>query len=270
MAPSLVTRTHLTDDSGAGLDGSIVNDSVWQALFDEIDLLFSGTGSYASFELGGKLKVDSAAGDSLIMLGGYEVVGIAAPAVSAAGRCRAYFDSSTNRLLLSENGGPFKSFGSLTVYAATLANAVNTILQTTVLSFTIPAGFMADGDRIDIQVTALEKNNTGGSQSSAWNVSVGSGADVAFAAEGFANSATEFVTQKTLTIQRRGSGVDVGVSGQPAPFGANPSAGGAIVGTSTPANFTGANVVNVKITMGTADLSYYFKPQSALVWHFRN
>lgn len=53
MPASLITRTHFNDDDGSGTTGTINNESQLQALFDEIDLLFSGTGGYTAFVFGG-------------------------------------------------------------------------------------------------------------------------------------------------------------------------------------------------------------------------
>lgn len=60
MAATTITRTHFTDDDGTDTTGTIVNESELQKVYDAIDQLFSGTGSYATLELGGSLKVDNA------------------------------------------------------------------------------------------------------------------------------------------------------------------------------------------------------------------
>jgi hypothetical protein len=148
----------------------------------------------------------------------------------------------------------------------TRANAVNTAAQTTVLSTTVPAGTWGDGGVLSIQSTLLEKNNSGGSGSSAWKVKVGSGSDVSFAAQGLSDSATERTVQKRLELQRRGSGVDVGPNGLSTSFLTSGGAGGDIAGTTTPANFSSALSVVVSVTMSSADATYYHKPQSAVAW----
>src|SRR4051812_4996804 len=61
MAASVITRSTWTDDSGDNLSGTIVGNSQLQAVYDNIDLLFSGTGSYATLEFGGGIKVDGVA-----------------------------------------------------------------------------------------------------------------------------------------------------------------------------------------------------------------
>lgn len=102
MAASVVTRSSWTDDSGAGVDGTIVKNSELAKIYDNIDLLVSGTGSYTTLTLGGKLRVEGA---------GLEVKGAAAPAISAAGEGKIYFDSTLNGFLKSENAGPFVPLG---------------------------------------------------------------------------------------------------------------------------------------------------------------
>jgi hypothetical protein len=61
MAITTITRTTWTDDDGSGTTGTILNNAQLQAIFDAIDQLFSGSGSYATVEFGGGLKVDGVA-----------------------------------------------------------------------------------------------------------------------------------------------------------------------------------------------------------------
>ncbi len=58
MAASTITRTSWTDDDGTGTTGTIINNAQLQAVYDAIDQLFSGAGSYTTLECGGGLKVD--------------------------------------------------------------------------------------------------------------------------------------------------------------------------------------------------------------------
>lgn len=54
---SAITRNTLTDDTGAGTDGTIWNNAFHQDLFDRIDAMFSGGGAYATLALGGALSL---------------------------------------------------------------------------------------------------------------------------------------------------------------------------------------------------------------------
>lgn len=58
MSASVVTRSSWTDDPGTGLAGTILNNAELQKIYDNIDLMFSGTGSYTVAEFGGGLKVN--------------------------------------------------------------------------------------------------------------------------------------------------------------------------------------------------------------------
>jgi hypothetical protein len=58
MAASVVTRSNWTDDPGTGLVGTIINNNELQKIYDNIDLMFSGTGSYTVAEFGGGVKID--------------------------------------------------------------------------------------------------------------------------------------------------------------------------------------------------------------------
>ena len=60
-------------------------------------------------ENGGLLLTIDANGNIISEKGFFELSGQAAPAVSPAGKMRLYFDSGTNKLLLSEDGGAYSS-----------------------------------------------------------------------------------------------------------------------------------------------------------------
>lgn len=59
MAASTVTRSTWVDDSGGAIpNGTIINNAELQKIYDNIDLMFSGTGAYTVAEFGGGVKVD--------------------------------------------------------------------------------------------------------------------------------------------------------------------------------------------------------------------
>lgn len=58
MAASVTTRSHWTDDDGSGTTGTIINEAELQKIYDNIDLLISGTGSYATLDFGGNVLAD--------------------------------------------------------------------------------------------------------------------------------------------------------------------------------------------------------------------
>lgn len=102
MAASTITRTSWTDDDGTGTTGTIINNAQLQAIYDAIDQLFSGSGSYATVEFGGNVQVD-----------GYLVLKGSAsdPAVSAASTSRLTYNSTKNRIRASVNGAGYKNVG---------------------------------------------------------------------------------------------------------------------------------------------------------------
>jgi aryl-phospho-beta-D-glucosidase BglC (GH1 family) len=54
---SAITRATWTDDDGTGTTGTIINNARLQAdVYDKIDAMFAGAGSYATFEFGGGMK----------------------------------------------------------------------------------------------------------------------------------------------------------------------------------------------------------------------
>lgn len=60
MAASTITRATWTDDDGTGTTGTIINNArLGSDVYDKVDQLFSGAGSYTTLELGGILLVDS-------------------------------------------------------------------------------------------------------------------------------------------------------------------------------------------------------------------
>lgn len=160
-------------------------------------------------------------------------------------------------------------------YTPTLADVANTVAETTVLSFVIPANRMADGDVIEIWQTNLEKNNKGSVGTINAKINVGAGAQISMSggALNWPDGATEYVNNKVTVIQRRGAGVDVLVMSAAnfwPHWGAAQNAGLQVVGTSTPANFTTDQTVSIKVTLSAASALFYLKPQVAIVKHFKN
>lgn len=179
---------------------------------------------------------------------------------------------TTSSLVLTANPYPTPAtpapYQPITTYTATLANVQNTIVETTIVSFVVPASTWADGDPIFVQLVSLDKNNSGGALTVTAKVNVGAGAQVPLVTTVSENdSATEFSTNRSFVLVRNGSTVNVF---NPAlgnlwttAFG---SGSGFSLGTSTPTNFTSSITVSLKVTLSGADATFYLKPQSARVW----
>jgi hypothetical protein len=59
MAASVIGRATWTDDDGTGTTGTILNNARLQAdVYDKVDAMFAGTGSYTTFTFGGILSAD--------------------------------------------------------------------------------------------------------------------------------------------------------------------------------------------------------------------
>jgi hypothetical protein len=56
---SAITRTSMTDDDGTGTTGTVFNNAWKTSVYDQIDQMFAGSGSYATFTFGGSLAVAS-------------------------------------------------------------------------------------------------------------------------------------------------------------------------------------------------------------------
>jgi len=158
------------------------------------------------------------------------------------------------------------------VYTATLADVANTTDETTILSFTIPANSMADGDVIRIYVIALEKNNSGGAATFTAKLNAGAGAQIEIGTEATANNAAEFAAVHQLELMRRGSSLDALPQSSIVYQTWNRYAGYSAVpvGSSTPTNFTSDFVVSIKVTLSAAHALLYLKPQAAKVIHFKS
>ncbi len=58
MSASTITRATWTDDDGTGLTGTVINNARLQGdVYDKIDAMFSGTGSYTTLSCGGDITV---------------------------------------------------------------------------------------------------------------------------------------------------------------------------------------------------------------------
>lgn len=59
MAASTISRATWTDDDGTGTTGTIINNArLGSDIYDKVDAMFAGSGSYTTFEFGGGVKTD--------------------------------------------------------------------------------------------------------------------------------------------------------------------------------------------------------------------
>lgn len=110
MAASTVTRATWTDDDGSGLTGTILNNARLQAdVYDKVDEMLAGSGSYAALTVGGRLRAEG---------GILDLKGVSSPSVSASGDARIAYDSALGKLVASINAGAFKALGQLELLKA--------------------------------------------------------------------------------------------------------------------------------------------------------
>src|SRR5256885_16742321 len=96
MAASVIGRATWTDDDGTGTTGTILNNARLQAdIYDKVDAMFAGTGSYVTFEFGGNVRVAGGAGTGK----GPST----APSVSAANDWAADYDTVEAQFKISPN-----------------------------------------------------------------------------------------------------------------------------------------------------------------------
>lgn len=163
------------------------------------------------------------------------------------------------------------STSQIAVYAATLADVVNTVAETTALSFVIPANSMSDGDLITVSMWNLYKNNKGTSGGVLYKSNVGSGSQVTLRTATFGDSAIEQGGWAGFSFMRVGNDLRCLNGGYTHSAGfATDASGTASPGITTPANFTSDQTAYLKVTLDAANASFYFKPQRAKVIHYKS
>lgn len=162
MASTTISRATWTDDDGSGTTGTIINNARLQAdVYDKVDALFTGA---STFEFGGKLKVDSSAVDGLILLGGVDVTAISAPAVSAAGHGRIYFDGADNKFKKSENASPYSNLSTVLDFSTTEQDVVSSLAEVSIYAYTVKANTLGISKALRLTLFGEYFNNTGSSQ----------------------------------------------------------------------------------------------------------
>jgi len=161
-------------------------------------------------------------------------------------------------------------------YAATLANCQNSVAETDIFSFTIPANLWADGDIVDVTMSVLVKNNKGTTGAFNPKLYVG-GVGVTLSAGAPQDSTVENSGRVAFRLQRYGATVAIpidtayGISGFNLLGGAMPYHVAGYEATTrlwTP-TFTNAIVVKYSLTLSEAHTTFYAKPQVVKAVHFK-
>lgn len=135
MAASVISRATWTDDDGSGTTGTIIgNARLASDVYDKVDQLLSGTGSYTTLELGGILLVDS----TMSATGGL------------TGRIKG-FNEDVSTLTISA--------GAITLDLATPANNFKVTLNANITSITVSNWTAAKSQTVVLRLT---QDGTGG------------------------------------------------------------------------------------------------------------
>jgi hypothetical protein len=161
-------------------------------------------------------------------------------------------------------------------YVPTLANVLNTAAQTTMLSFPVPAGAVADGDVIDIWAAVLFKNNAGGARTVTHDWFWGATTVATSGAVSWADNATERKTVWRFRLMRVGADLWCrGSSGLPSipdeeePYTIDATAYAGNSAVMSAPDFTTLQTVYLKLTFSAAHANTYVKPQAAEVIHLK-
>jgi hypothetical protein len=161
--------------------------------------------------------------------------------------------------------------GSITIYKPTLNNVVNTTTETTAVSFSVAGGTVGDGDIIEMEVGVLVKNSTGGIANVGQKLYWGSTSlNLVTTQNGWVNNANEFRWLYRYRFMRLGNDLwartgDQGISRSEYdyPFVSQDRNTAAVM---TAPTFSSTQTVSLKITLDSASMNYYYKPQGARIW----
>ncbi len=160
--------------------------------------------------------------------------------------------------------------GATVGYTATLADVANTATETTMISFTVPANKMADGDMIQIWFHGLLKNNKGTAGTVTLSVDWGATSSANFTAVNQNDNAAEREFIKSVVMIR--SGTDLIFTDQSAAdkgpyvlFGYGSWTYADFTVKATSVDFTVNSTVAVRVALSAAHATFYIKPQTASV-----
>jgi len=219
--------------------------------------------------------------DAAIRAGGIAIASQAALDLitggSATGLARTAAGTALQYPRLNAAGTAWEFAGTpMLSYAATLANCQNSVAETDIFSFTIPANLWVDGDIVDVTMSVLVKNNKGTGGAFNPKLYVG-GVGVALSAGAPQDSTVENSGRVAFRLQRYGATVAIpldgtyGISGYSLLGGAMPFHVAGYEATTrlwTP-TFTNAIVVKYSLTLSEAHTTFYAKPQVVKAVHFK-
>lgn len=165
----------------------------------------------------------------------------------------------------------------VSTYAATLTNVISTNAITTFLSATI-TNAISNGDKIEITLDALIKQNTGGAAVGTLTITLG-GQTLAITLPSWSDSATEWEERLVISLQCVGANVkvldylgnvNIANLSETLLFGDIPGRAMNNVGTITGPTLTAGQTLLLRFTPASSSANYYLKPQAACVAHTRN
>lgn len=168
---------------------------------------------------------------------------------------------------LSISGTTLSLAGNFTGYTATLANCTNTTGETDVISITMPAAEMADGDIVVMDFSYLINC----AAASNFEVKAYFGASSATLITGiaFTTGGVERKRMNKVIMQRVGADLwfnDTGASAWPTYWGFDLESAAGVVKVAATPTFSSSQTVKLTFTFSGANANNYFKPQVARVY----
>jgi len=238
----------------------------WDLASTTIGYAYGGTG------------LTTATDDNLMVGNGSAWQSKALPSCSTAATSKLLYDTATNAFSCGTDqtggGGGDGTQVFTEAYSVTLADVDNSSASTTVLSATIGANDINDGDVIDIRVTGLAKSNTGGAPRVWIDVAYGGTASTTIVADRiWSNDTPEYSLMYGVRIMRVGSDLwvmdlntttdaDMHLDGG---IEQNVQAKGSNIVKIVNPGFTTEKILALEYKFDTANANLYFKPQSGLV-----
>ena len=262
-----VTATSFAGD-GSSLTGITTTTSVWNSSTTNVYLNDSTV----------KIGIGTATpNQDLVVIGNSNITNISvgsvleftatdSPKNDTTNGARIYYNSSDKKLKVSEDGGAYQNLASyIVIYNASLENVTNTMVNSTIISFTVPANSWKIGDYITIVWAAIKRNNEGSTRAIAMYLQVGDGQRNKFSNITWGDSNDDKKMFEVAQLMR----IDDDVWIQDTDFTAISSnaVSSRVLGNSSPSNFNQDLIVNISGKWNRAHAELYIKPLFARVEH---
>lgn len=172
-----------------------------------------------------------------------------------------------NALIDAANAATAALLLTPTKYTCTCASVSNTVTQTPIISFTVPAAAWSDSDLIEVLFSCLMTCTKGTDGQANLRFKVGAGSDASFGAPVIADGTA---VQRLFSVYLMRKGALVYGYARPGHW-TNIASGGELAGngagSSTPTNFTGSNIVVISVQLDAADAAFSVTSVQAIARH---